>query len=162
MEAVAGLVVLSIILGGTVTAVVLAYRQALADKDARRVAEVAAVLADDRAEDAAAERDLVRAELEKVRAELVAEQAAHADTRALLAAAEEALTHELQKQIHVASPDDLARIAAGVLADRRALMSTRAEAFAAAGPDRRGAGPADVPDAGAAAAATRAGEPGAR
>jgi hypothetical protein len=125
MEAVAGLVVLAVILGGTVTAVVLAYRQALADRDARRVAEVerAEIAGELRLTEAALETSERFRLAEKSRGDALEEELADADRAA------------------IADPDPGAR--RRVLARWRASLDTAA-ASARAGRD---AGPVSDPAA---------------
>jgi hypothetical protein len=120
---------------------------------------VSALASDRRTDAAIAERDAALANAGKWGVELGKERTAHVATQARLAAAEEVITHELQRQISVASPDDLAGVAARLLADREALMSSRAAALATASGDRRPPGLPDVQAPRPAAEARRADGP---
>jgi hypothetical protein len=118
---VVGLLVLAVFFGGAVTAVVLAYRQALADKDARRVAEVRAaeVAGELRVTEAALETTELRRLAEKDRADALEEELADADRAA------------------IAHPDPGAR---------RRVLSRWRDANARTAAAGAGDGPASVPD----------------
>jgi hypothetical protein len=152
----AAVVALAIVLAGVVGALLYHVSERITAERKAFNADRLRLEEEDRAEDAIELRDRAVADATRRGAELEAERIAHAETAALLTAAQEVIADELRKQIHATPDADLPALAQRMLEERRAVLSARAQAAAAATGDRRAAGddqlsrprPAATPNAG--------------